>query len=173
LDGAIVLTVGNLRELKGHDILIRAVAALSDVSLIIIGTGNEETNLKRLIAQLGVADRVRLLGAVDNGDLPGYYNAADVFALASSSEGCPNVVLEAIACGVPVVATAVGAIPELVPASCRRLLVHERTPEAFAGALRSCLDEAPAASDLANRAKMLGWDDTCDRLQSILAKSAA
>lgn len=171
--GPIVLSVGNLRELKGHDILIRAVATLPGVSLIIIGTGEEETNLNRLIEQLGVADRVRLLGTVDNAELPAYYNAADVFALASSSEGCPNVVLEAIACGTPVVATAVGAIPELVPSSCLRLLVQERTPTAFAEALRACLDDPPAAAELHMKAETFGWDTTCERLRAILVDSAA
>ncbi len=172
MDGPIVLSVGNLRELKGHDIVIRAVATLPGVSLMIIGTGEEEANLKRLIEQLGITDRVRLLGAVDNADLPAYYNVADVFALASSSEGCPNVVLEAIACATPVVATAVGAIPDLVPASCRRLLVEERTPASFASALRTCLDDPPAAAELNARAEAFGWDTTCERLQSILSNSA-
>lgn len=173
IDGPLVLSVGNLRELKGHDILVRAVATLPEAALIIIGAGEEEANLQRLIEQLGVTDRVRLLGAVDNAELPDYYNAADVFALASSSEGCPNVILESIACGTPVVATAVGAIPDLVPESCRRFLVHERTPAAFAHTLRSCLKEPPAAADLHARAETFGWDTTCDRLQSILSGSAS
>ena len=173
MDGPIVLTVGNLRELKGHDILIRAVAALPDVSLIIIGTGEEETNLKRLIEDLGIADRVRLLGAVDNRDLPGYYNAADVFALASSSEGCPNVVLEAIACGTPVVATAVGAVPDLVPDSCRRLLVTERSPEAFAKSIAICLENPPSSNEMAARAETFGWASTCGRLEGLMSQCLA
>lgn len=172
IDGPMVLSVGNLRELKGHDILIRAVADLADVSLVIIGTGDEEANLKRLIHKLQLTERVHLLGAVDNAGLPAYYNAADAFALASSSEGCPNVVLEAIACGTPVVATAVGAIPDLVPASTRHLLVRERTPEAFTDALRSCLDEPPPAAELNAKAETFGWDTTCERLRAILFDSA-
>ncbi len=166
--GRVVLAVGNLRELKGHDILIRAIALLRDVSLIIVGTGEEEAKLRRLIIELGVADRVHLVGAVDNDALPAYYSAASVFALASSSEGCPNVVLEAIACGTPVVATSVGGIPDLLPASALRFLVTERSAEAFAEAIRSCLEDPPARQDLLDRAAEFGWGSTCSRLHDLL-----
>jgi len=167
LSGPIVLTVGNLRKLKGHEILIRAVAMLNDVSLVIIGAGEEEKNLRRLIEETGMQNRVFLLGAISNKELPDYYSAADVFALASRSEGCPNVVLEAIACGTPVVATAVGGIPDLVPVSCRHLLVTERSPEAFAQSIATCLSAPPSAKAMAAHAEKFDWESTCQRLKSV------
>lgn len=171
-DNKLVLSVGNLRELKGHDILIRAVSLIRDVSLVIVGTGEEEANLRRLIDELGLGDRVRLVGAVDNENLPDYYSAADIFALASSSEGCPNVVLEAMACGTPVVATSVGGIPDLVPNSCRRFLVSERAPESFAAAISACLEDPPDHQTLLDRAGSFGWDATCSELRTLLLTCA-
>ncbi len=160
----VVLSVGNLRRLKGHDILIRAMENIDDATLLIIGVGEELENLKQITESYGNKIEVRFLGDIPNDDLPAYYSTADVFALASSSEGCPNVVLEAIACGTPVVATAVGAIPELLPASCHEFLVRERNVAGFSSAIKRCLENPPDQATILARAKELGWDHTCERL---------
>jgi teichuronic acid biosynthesis glycosyltransferase TuaC len=115
----VVLSAGTLLELKGHHRVARAVAGLRqrglNLELIIAGReGRYESELRSQIADLGLAQHVRLMGEISPGDLAEVMAACDVFCLASSREGWPNVVHEAMACGAPVVATDVGAVKDLV-----------------------------------------------------------
>ncbi|MBL8698808.1 MAG: glycosyltransferase family 4 protein [Alphaproteobacteria bacterium] len=155
-----VLSIGNLVELKGHDLVIRAVASMPGVDLVIAGDGPEEGRLRALAAELGVGDRVRFLGRRPQSDLPGLYNAADVMILASSREGWANVLLESMACGTSVVASAVWGTPEVVAAPEAGELVPERTPEAFAAALRRALAQPPDRAATRRYAEGFSWDDT-------------
>jgi glycosyltransferase involved in cell wall biosynthesis len=157
--GRLVLSVGWLIPRKGHDLAIRAAAAIPEVTLLIVGEGPEEAALKRLAEQLGSSERVRLLGSIPQERLALVYSAADVLLLASSREGLPNVVLEALACGTPVVATAVWGTPEVVAPQVGRL-VRERTPEAIAGALRSLLADAPPRAAVRAYAEHFAWGPT-------------
>ena len=122
-------SVGHLVERKGHHHVIRALAQLPNTDLIIAGAGPERSALEDLARQLGLKNRVRFLGVVDQNRLCKVYNAMDALVLASSREGWANVLLEAMACGTPVVASAVWGTPEVVAA-----------PEA--GVLMPSLDEA-------------------------------
>lgn len=115
--GRLVLgTAARLGEEKGIDILLRSVARLQtsevDWELRIAGTGRLRQKLEGLARNLGIVERVRFLGMVE--DMPDFYRALDVFVLASWTEGLPRTVLEAMACGIPVVATAVGGTHEVV-----------------------------------------------------------
>jgi glycosyltransferase involved in cell wall biosynthesis len=112
--GPCVVSVAALVPLKSHHVTIDTVAGLPGVTLLIAGQGPEQQALQAQIDQLGVADRVRLLGPVPHADLPALYTAADIFVLSSTREGLPNVVLEAIACGTPVIATPVGGTVEVI-----------------------------------------------------------
>ena len=106
-----LLSVGNLIELKGHHLIIEALRNMPGVVLLIAGEGPWRERLQALADHLGVAARVRFLGLVAQDDLAMYYNAADALVLASSREGWANVLLESVACGTPVVATAVWGTP--------------------------------------------------------------
>ncbi len=128
-------SVGHLVERKGHHHVIRALAKLPDTDLIIVGTGPERRSLEDLARQLGVEERVRFLGTIDQNRLRTVYNALDALVLASSREGWANVLLEAMACGTPVVASAVWGTPEVVAA-----------PEA--GVLMPSPDEAGVVSGI-------------------------
>jgi glycosyltransferase involved in cell wall biosynthesis len=112
--GSCIVSVAALVPLKSHHVTIEAVAGLPGVTLLIAGQGPEQQALQAQIDQLGVADRVRLLGPVPHADLPALYTAADIFVLSSTREGLPNVVLEAIACGTPVIATPVGGTVDVL-----------------------------------------------------------
>jgi len=118
--------VGRLSAEKGFDVLIRSVHRLLqsglDVDLAIAGDGDQKEPLQALIAELGCQERVRLLGFV--ADTKALYQALDVFALSSYREGLPNVLLEAMALEVPVVATRVAGVPRLVRHEENGLLVE-------------------------------------------------
>ena len=111
-----------------------------DVDLAVIGEGDERPRLEALIAELGLAGRVRLLGY--RTDLPDWYEAMDVFALSSLREGLPNVLLEAMALETPVVATRIAGVPRLVRDGENGLLVQPDSADALAGALGRLLRDA-------------------------------
>ncbi|RJS94898.1 glycosyltransferase family 4 protein [Salinisphaera sp. Q1T1-3] len=133
------LCVGHLIERKGMHIAIEALAGQPGVQLVLVGDGPEESALRTLAAQHGVADRVHFVGAVAHDDLPVYFSAADVLMHAAGSEGMPNVVLEAMACGCPVIATPVGGIPEVLSALPAGVLMTERSAVAMQDAWHALL----------------------------------
>jgi glycosyltransferase involved in cell wall biosynthesis len=136
----VILTVGRLSAEKGHAHLLHALKLLPPGSarLIVVGAGPELSALKSLRARLGLGQTVDFAGFQP--DLRPYYSAADVFALSSHSEGSPNVLFEAMDAGVPVVATAVGGLPEYITSGVNALLVPDRNPAALAAALAQVLN---------------------------------
>jgi glycosyltransferase involved in cell wall biosynthesis len=114
--GPLLVTVGRLEAQKGHEVLLRAHrmvrSACPDAVLVLVGEGSLAPALERRCRELGIVDSVRLLGA--RPDVPNILAAADLFVSASHYEGLPLAVLEAMAAGVPVVATAVGDVPEVL-----------------------------------------------------------
>lgn len=122
-----VLTVGRLVPVKGQTLLIRSVAELArrgvDARLTIVGEGPQRDELEELATRLGVAARVELPGAVGQDSIRDWYARADFFALTSFAEGLPVVLLEAMAMGLPVVASHITGIPELVDDGVSGLLV--------------------------------------------------
>jgi teichuronic acid biosynthesis glycosyltransferase TuaC len=173
LAGRVVLSVGNLLPLKGHDLAIEAVAGLPDTRLLVVGDGPERERLAALAVRTGLGDRVQLLGNRTQAELIELYNAADVLVLGSSREGMPNVVLEALACGLPVVATAVGGVPEVLPVPAAGRLVQERTAPALRAALGEVLDHPPDRGHIRVLASDLGWDRTVAGVLDVLRAAAA
>lgn len=114
----ILLSVGSLNKNKAHALLINAFAEMTKTnslwSLYIVGEGEERMNLEKQILDLELGQKVRLLGFQDHNSLLQWLNSADIFVLPSLSEGTPNALLEAMSCGLPVVASKVGGIPDLV-----------------------------------------------------------
>jgi len=170
LAGPVWLAVGHLVELKGVDIVIEALARVPDTTLLIAGEGPEETKLRRLVERLGLGARVRFLGAMPHADLCDYYNAADAMMLASSREGMPNVVLEAMACGTPVVATPVGGIPELITDPEAGELMRERRPEALVRAWNALQARNPDRAATRAFAERLGWQPVVDAQCALYAR---
>jgi len=162
LERPVLASVGHLIERKAHDLVIRALAGMEQGSLVIAGTGPEESRLRKLAAELGVADRVRFLGRVPHDRLSAVYSAADVLVLASSREGWPNVLLEAMACGTPVVATAVNGSPEVVQNRVAGRIVGERSPEALRRAAEDLLTDPPERAAVRAYAENFSWDATSE-----------
>lgn len=149
----LVGTVANFYPAKDLATLIRAAARVSDnVRFVIIGDGPGRADLERLIAQYDLGRRVFLLGRLT--DAAKYLGALDVFVLPSAKEGFPWAVLEAMAAKVPVVATRVGAIPEMLEDHAG-LIVEPRAPDRLAAALVELLGSARARQELAIRAHQM------------------
>lgn len=135
----VVLCAGRMSKEKGHADLIRAIAVVAQgretppFRLVVAGDGPERGSIERTCAALGVLENVILTGFQP--DLRVYYKMADMVALPSHSEGSPNVLLEAMAAGLPVAATRVGGVPEIAGHEENALLVEPRDPEAMAAAL--------------------------------------
>ena len=155
-----IASVGHLITRKRHDLVIRALQAMPATSLLIAGTGPEEERLRTLAGDLGVASRVRFLGLVPQKDLPTVYGAADALVLASNREGWANVLLEAMACGTPVVATKIWGTPEVVAAPEAGRLVDEATPQALSTAIRELLADPPSRGATRAYAERFSWDET-------------
>jgi glycosyltransferase involved in cell wall biosynthesis len=163
LAGPVILSVGALVAHKAHDLVIRSLTALPDVTLAVVGEGPEAPKLRRLAGALGLNERVRLLGAMSQDRLARAYGAADAVVLASSREGLPNVLLEAMACGTPVVATAVSGTPEIIEMPLAGRLVAARTPHALATAIREVLDDPSPRATVRAHAARFSWSATTAR----------
>jgi glycosyltransferase involved in cell wall biosynthesis len=158
LDRPTLLSAGNLIELKGHHLVIEALRALPNWRLVIAGKGPLGAELERQVAQRGLTDRVRFTGPLSQQHLIEYYNAADALVLASSREGMPNVVLEAMACGLPVIAAAVGGVPEILDARVGRPI--ERSVPAIIAAVQSLAADPPERSLVRGHAEQFDWQAT-------------
>lgn len=172
VEGPMVLSVGHLIDRKGHDFAIRAVAGLPGVTLMIAGDGPREGTLRALADRLGVADRVRFLGHVDQARLPGLYGAADATALCSDREGIANVLLESIACGTPLVATAIWGSPDVVRVPEAGVLV-ERTDESIREGIARVLADPPDRSATRAHAERYDWHETGRQHRALLAAAVA
>jgi glycosyltransferase involved in cell wall biosynthesis len=139
------LAVGRLEEAKDYPTLLQAFSQVAvehpEAQLVIVGQGTLEAELKEMAGRLSLADRVRFLGL--RTDVASLMNAADAFVMSSAWEGMPMVVLEAQASGLPVVATHVGGIPEVVVPGKTGCLVPPRDPDALADAMKKLMALPP------------------------------
>ncbi|MBB5987004.1 glycosyltransferase [Sphingobium lignivorans] len=157
LCGPVVTVLGALIPRKGQALVIEALARLADVTLLLIGDGPDRTGLSALAGRLGMAARVRFLGSVPHGDLPGWLAASDIMALPSASEGLANAWVEALACGVPLVISEAGGARELLdrPEAGR---IVPREPEAIQKAIASLLATPPDPAAVRATAERFSWD---------------
>ena len=160
LAGPTIASVGHLIERKGHHHVIEALALLPAWRLLIVGEGPERARLEALTQRLGVTDRVHWLGARPHAALAPIYGAADVLVLASSREGWANVLLEAMACGTPVVASDIPGNGEVVQRREAGLIAEQNTAEGFAAAVRRLWADPPAREAVRAYAEAFSWDAT-------------
>lgn len=155
-----LLAVGNLVPIKAQDRIIRALKYLPNAQLSIAGQGDREAMLRQLVKELHLEDRVRFLGAIPHGMLAQRYSAADLLVHASRNEGWPNVLLESIACGTPVVATDVGGTAEIVTSESAGLLVPgTATPEQLAESIVRALQSRGSRQAVRAHAAAFGWQE--------------
>lgn len=171
--GKVLLCVGHLIERKGQHLLLAAYARVHPHDgplLVFVGGGEQRSSLEALADSLGLAERVRFVGAVPPETLGDWYRAADVMILASLREGWPNVVLEALACGTPVIATRIWGTPEILDGCPAGLLVSADVDGLAEGLARVDDLDPGAARPWAERHT---WDATVDRMASLFAEVTA
>ncbi len=175
----ILVCVGHLIERKGQALLLQAYANLfADVRvrplLVFVGDGEARGELEHFVAQRQLAEDVRFAGAVAPEELPPYYRAADLSVLASSREGWPNVVLESLACGTPVLATRVWGTPEILTRTRAGLLVDGTLEGLTAGLARRAELAGPDLRRAAREwAEGHTWDATVEGMQSVFERVSA
>lgn len=151
----LVGTVGRLVPIKNHRLFLEAARSMVDsgspVGFVIVGDGELRDSLKAYAVQLGIAERVHFLGWKK--DMAPVYAALDVFALTSDNEGTPVAVIEAMAAGVPVAATAVGGVPDVVRDGETGRLVPPGDPRAMSRAWRKALDEKAESERMCGQAR--------------------
>jgi teichuronic acid biosynthesis glycosyltransferase TuaC len=166
--GPLALYVGNLKSEKGVLDLAEAWAqvarALPDAQLAIVGGGPLKSDLEARLPP-----RATLIGPQPLSVIPIWMAACDVLVLPSHTEGTPNVVLEALACGRRVVATSVGGVPDLITSDAVGALVPPRRPPALAAALTDALRTGYAPEAVAERGARGGWDASAAALHAVLA----
>jgi len=175
----VLLFVGRIQPLKGPDVAIRALHALRrpDALLLVVGGASgssgdgEIERAHQLVDELGLHDQVRFVPPQPHHILSTYYRAADVVLVPSRSESFGLVALEAAACGIPVVANAVGGLKSLVDHGQTGFLISERDPAVFARAIAAVLDDpmlaAGMSSAAATKAKQYTWGFAAARLRRL------
>jgi glycosyltransferase involved in cell wall biosynthesis len=168
----VVVTSGRLEEVKRIDRALRALAVLGPADLcwrlLVAGEGSEREALGRLARELGVNARVSFLGHLPHQEMPALYNLADALLLPSRGEGSPLAVLEALACGTPVVATPVGAIPKIVQDGGNGFLLGDPTPPGVAAVIQRCLGRKWDRGELAKSVQDWRSESVAARIVDVL-----
>ena len=160
--GRTLLAVGNLVALKRHKLMVEALPRLPDFELVIVGEGPERGAIERAARECGVAARVRLFGRVPQEQLPEIYSAADLLLLVSAHEGWPNVLLESMACGTPVVVSDISGIAEIVGAAEAGRVVADITPSRLADTVREISAAPPPRVATRRYAEQFDWQSTTE-----------
>jgi glycosyltransferase involved in cell wall biosynthesis len=174
--GRVLLGIGRLVPQKGFHLAIQAMARLlpkyPDLQLFLAGDGAERARLEALVASLGLGARVRFLGEVVHGEIPRLLWGSDRLVLPSFREGHPNAIVEAVAAGVPVVATAIGGIPEIVDPEIGE--IAERPDlESFERALDRSLSRSFDPAAFVRRREDLRWERSLDLLHRVFERAVA
>ncbi len=171
----VILFVGRLLEQKGVEYLIRAFGMLKkdvpDARLVIIGRGPLELHLRKVAGEVGVADSLRIINRVPEHELPLYYNMASVFMLPSLWEPLGIVVLEAMACGIPVVSSDTGGPRELVTPDCG-FLARPKDPADIYAKLKLLLQDEGLRKRMGTAARRRAvenftWDIAAQKMEKI------
>lgn len=175
LDKTLILSVGRLIPVKGFDLLIQALKILTNefheknLYLVIVGEGTLRNELEKLTSSLNLKNKVSLVGAVSHKELYLWYNASDLFCLPSSREGWPNVLLESLICGKPVVATEVCGIPEIIQSD-RIGILTECSVGKIAEGILNALKRSWDSYEIIQYAREKSWHKTALRVYQEFTK---
>jgi teichuronic acid biosynthesis glycosyltransferase TuaC len=174
----IILSVGGLKPVKGHEVLIDATARLVkagyNLLTVIVGSGKLRGCLGAQAADLGLQGHVRFVGTVPREELPQWINACDVFALPSLMDGSPTVMLECLGCGIPLVGTRVGSIPEVINSDEYGLLCEPNDPVDLANQLSLALEKKWDSKKIVEYSRRFTWEKVSQEVvhtyQGVLAQ---
>lgn len=141
-DNNVILFVGNLKSVKGLDYLIDALSqipTLNNIRLVIIGEGELKKHLELKIKSYNIQNHIYMLGIKPHSEIAQWMNVSDLLCLPSLSEGVPNVILESLSCGIPVVASNVGGIPEILVSADYGIMVQPGDSKKLCQAIQDCL----------------------------------
>jgi len=177
----VILFVGNLRSVKGIDYLIGAMNSIKEkvpeAVLLLVGDGEQKKELEEMVKHLNLEENIIFSGKVLNKYIPEYMSASDIFVLPSLSEGFPMVILEAMASGLPIVATKVGGIPEVVKDGENGLLVEPKNSKQIAEKVLLLLENNELREKISNnnieKAKEYSWRNTIDKIEKIYSEVMA
>jgi teichuronic acid biosynthesis glycosyltransferase TuaC len=171
-DERIIVAVGGLISRKGFHYLIPAFSEVANqdpkLSLYIVGDGESRGELQALAQGLGLGHRVHLVGNRPNEELRYWFSAAEFSCLVSSREGWPNVLLESMACGTPVVATGVWGTPEVIVSPELGIIVEQSVPS-IAGGLNRALQKKWDRAAIRQHAESRTWSDVAKEVSDFLA----
>jgi len=175
--GSQVLYVGNLKKEKGVLELVAAFETVLErhpqIKLVYAGAGECFDEIEAQLKQKNLSQSVELLGLVNHSDLPQLMARSTMIVLPSYNEGVPNVLLEAMSSGKPVVATRVGGIPEIVIEGVTGILCAPKNIPSLVEAMEQCLSEQWDASLIASHAKKFNWSDNANGLEKLIETSIA
>ncbi len=174
-EGKILLSIARLSFEKRLDNLIKAFSFSKkvlheDIKLYILGDGPEGKKLERLVKEKSLVDYIEFVGNVPHELVPTWLSAADIFCLSSDREGCPVSVIEAMACGRPVIATRVGGIPDLMPGSDFGLLVPAGDVEKLAEAIKLSLVNEWDEKKIIYHGRSYTWIKTAEKVYKIFSR---
>lgn len=171
----VALFVGSFKAVKGVKYLIEALNIVKEKKircrLLLVGSGEEGEELKKLSKKLGLMESINFIGSVKNEEIPKYMTASDIFVLPSLSEGLPVVILEAMASGLPVLATKAGGLPEIIKNGENGFLVEPKNSEQIAEKILYLFfnDDIRKSISLNNKekAKNYSWDLITEKLVEV------
>jgi len=167
-----LLFIGNLKKTKGVTELLESFNTIHkkhpQLSLSFAGEGEMRNLLQQKITEYQLADKVNLLGSISHHLLPKLIQEAKLLILPSYNEGVPNVILESLACGTPVVATAVGGIPEIITNGTSGILIDSPNPQDITSGLEKALNQSWDRLSIAKSAKCFDWQENINKLSKLL-----
>ncbi len=166
---SLFLCVANFLPVKGHDVLIKAMAKLPHDAgaAIFVGDGPERPRLEKLVEELQLTPRIFFAGKKSHAEIAEWMSAVDALVVPSRNEGGPVVVIEALACGLQVVGTAVGMIPEVIDSEEFGFVVPAEDPAALASALSKIAPRKVDKEKLRARAEMFSWERLSERVLQV------
>jgi glycosyltransferase involved in cell wall biosynthesis len=173
-DGVVLLYVGNFLPIKNPLLLVEAHAEIvrnhpgKKFVLVMVGTGSLINEVQQRTNALGTSQLVSLVGSKSSREVAQYMQASDLLCVPSDNEGVPNVILEAFACGLRVVARKVGGIPEVLSHDFLGTLVEESDPRAMAQAIAVTVANAEKTEDIIQHARRFSWEKTAQRYFDLL-----
>ncbi|MEM9422827.1 MAG: glycosyltransferase family 4 protein, partial [Pseudomonadota bacterium] len=170
--GPLLLSVGHLIKRKGHDLAIKLLPHLPDAHLLIVGDGPERGALERLVDAKNIRTRSHFLGEIAHDELHQVYSAGDVLVLASSREGWPNVLLEAMACGTPCVAAPAWGCGEVITEAAAGIVAQERSVPALVEAVQNLLAAPPTRESTRAYAEQFSWKPVAKGVEAIWQRAA-